>query len=314
MKLNEVSEDAIKLMLSPFSLRDKAKSWLTYFPRGSITTWEVLVQKFFNRYFPQSKAAKLRGEVTSFKQHDGESLSEAWERYNENLRKCSEPYFDFWTQVHTFYHGILPHTRVLVDAAAGSALSYKTLEEAWEEFEMMAHNDYQRQGEQAVVKKGYMEEDTLDALLAHSKILTRQLTDLTKKVEALSVNAMSFPPMVCDFCGGDHGSGDCLENMFSNPQEQVNYMGNPPRPQNNPYSNAYNLGWRNHPNFSWSNQAQQGQQRPPFSHQGSSHQPPHQGTSSLVASIQQKPWEIVVEKLATHTSSLMEETRRQKPT
>src|SRR5262249_48233221 len=26
-------------------------------------------------------------------------------------------------------------------------------------------------------------------------------------------------------------------------------------PHNNPYSNTYNPGWRNHPNFSWSNQA-----------------------------------------------------------
>ncbi|KAA3483048.1 reverse transcriptase [Gossypium australe] len=33
--------------------------------------------------------------------------------------------------------------------------------------------------------------------------------------------------------------------------EQVNFMGNNSRPQNNPYSNNYNVGWRNHPNFSW---------------------------------------------------------------
>lgn len=154
------------------------------------------------------------------------------ERYNEILRKYREHYFDFWTQVQSFYYDILPHMRVLVDAAAGGPLSYKTLEEAWEKFEMMAHNDYQRQGEQAVVKKGYMEEETLDALLAYNKILTKQLTDLTKKVATLSINVVSYPPVVCDFCGGDHGSDDCPGNMFSNPQEQVNYMGNPPRPQN----------------------------------------------------------------------------------
>ena len=54
--------------------------------------------------------------------------------------------------------------------------------------------------------------------------------------------------------------------------EQVDYLGSQPRPQNNPYSNSYNPGWRNHPNFSWSNpQAQRGngpatgfQRLPPF--------------------------------------------------
>ena len=33
-------------------------------------------------------------------------------------------------------------------------------------------------------------------------------------------------------------------------------MGNP---QNNPYSNTYNVGWRNHPNFSWKEQGNSGQ-------------------------------------------------------
>src|ERR1044072_372768 len=33
-------------------------------------------------------------------------------------------------------------------------------------------------------------------------------------------------------------------------------MGNP---QNNPYSNTYNVGWRNHPNFSWKEQGKSGQ-------------------------------------------------------
>jgi hypothetical protein len=49
-------------------------------------------------------------------------------------------------------------------------------------------------------------------------------------------------------------------------------------PKNNPYSNTYNPGWRNHPNFSWSSnqnvQNPQGQQRnfqPSTSYQA----PPH---------------------------------------
>ena len=41
-KFNGVSEDAVKLRLFPFSLRDKAKSWLYSLPAGSITTWEDL--------------------------------------------------------------------------------------------------------------------------------------------------------------------------------------------------------------------------------------------------------------------------------
>jgi len=34
-------------------------------------------------------------------------------------------------------------------------------------------------------------------------------------------------------------------------------------PKNNPFSNTYNLGWRNHPNFSWKRQGSYNQQMPP---------------------------------------------------
>ena len=42
-KHNGVSDDAIRLRLFPFSLRDKAKGWLNSLPTGSITTWDVMV-------------------------------------------------------------------------------------------------------------------------------------------------------------------------------------------------------------------------------------------------------------------------------
>ncbi|XP_062075805.1 uncharacterized protein LOC133779924 [Humulus lupulus] len=37
------------------------------------------------------------------------------------------------------------------------------------------------------------------------------------------------------------------------PMEQINIMGNFNRQANNPFSNTYNPGWRNHPNFLWRN-------------------------------------------------------------
>ncbi|KAK8933617.1 hypothetical protein KSP39_PZI015946 [Platanthera zijinensis] len=54
-KINGVSDDAIRLRLFPFSLRTKAKQWLSSLPRGSITTWNTLTEKFLSRYFPPPK-------------------------------------------------------------------------------------------------------------------------------------------------------------------------------------------------------------------------------------------------------------------
>ena len=44
MKMNGVLEDAIRLRLFPFSLKDRARGWLQSVQSGSITTWEDLAQ------------------------------------------------------------------------------------------------------------------------------------------------------------------------------------------------------------------------------------------------------------------------------
>ncbi|KAH9763478.1 hypothetical protein KPL70_001188 [Citrus sinensis] len=95
------------------------------------------------------------------------------------------------------------------------------------------------------------------------------------------VKAMTSAPAVvkqvaelsCVYCGEEHDFDNCPRNPAS-----VNYVDNFNRQlQNNPYSNTYNPGWKQHPNFSWSNQnrnalALNGQNRntqPPGFHQQS---------------------------------------------
>jgi hypothetical protein len=46
IKINRVSDVAIRLRLFPFSWKDEALDWLQIQPTGSITTWEDLVSKF----------------------------------------------------------------------------------------------------------------------------------------------------------------------------------------------------------------------------------------------------------------------------
>ena len=76
-KFNNVSEDAVKLRLFPFSLRDKAKGWLYPLPASSITTWEEFAQKFLTKFFPMAKTADIRNALTQFAHQTGESLFEA---------------------------------------------------------------------------------------------------------------------------------------------------------------------------------------------------------------------------------------------
>lgn len=83
---NGVIDDAIRLRLFAFSLRDKAKNSLNSLPIGSITTCDDLAQKFLFKFFPLAKTIEMRNNITSSMQLDSESLYEAWKRYKELLR------------------------------------------------------------------------------------------------------------------------------------------------------------------------------------------------------------------------------------
>ncbi|XP_062075432.1 uncharacterized protein LOC133779493 [Humulus lupulus] len=60
---------------------------------------------------------------------------------------------------------------------------------------------------------------------------------------------------VCLNCGGPRPFEQCMVVEMNNsiPMEQVNMMGNFHRQANNPFSNPFNQGWRNQPNFAWRN-------------------------------------------------------------
>ncbi|GJV15453.1 reverse transcriptase domain-containing protein [Tanacetum coccineum] len=77
IKYKDVPNSAIKLMLFPFSLMGAARRWLEKEPPRSILTWEDLVSKFINEFFPPSRTTNLRNEISNFQQPDQDSLNSA---------------------------------------------------------------------------------------------------------------------------------------------------------------------------------------------------------------------------------------------
>nr|GEX20856.1 hypothetical protein [Tanacetum cinerariifolium] len=60
LKFLNVPNTLIKLMLFPFSLKGAARIWLEKEPPRSIFTWDDLVSKFINQFFPLSKTTSLQ--------------------------------------------------------------------------------------------------------------------------------------------------------------------------------------------------------------------------------------------------------------
>ncbi|GKC77460.1 reverse transcriptase domain-containing protein [Tanacetum coccineum] len=77
IKYRDVPNSSIKLMLFPFSIEGAARIWLEKEPPRSILTWEDLVSKFINQFFPPSKTTNLRNEIMNFQQRFDESFCEA---------------------------------------------------------------------------------------------------------------------------------------------------------------------------------------------------------------------------------------------
>lgn len=215
-RFNNVSEDAVKLRLFPFSLRDKAKGWLHSLPAGSITTWADLAQKFLTKFFPMAKTAAMRNALTQFSQQSGETLCEAWERYKEMLRKCPHHGMPEWMVINCFYNGLGWQSRPIVDAASGGALWAKSYEAAYDLIEMMAANEYQnptlRMPQQKVA--GILDVDKATSLAA-------QLEALNLRVESLASQGLHQVASVCELCVGAHETSQCA---ISN--ESVQFVSN----------------------------------------------------------------------------------------
>ncbi|GJZ05376.1 reverse transcriptase domain-containing protein [Tanacetum coccineum] len=89
----EVPNTSIKLLLFPFSLDGEARDWLDKEPPRSILTWDDLVSKFINQYFPPSKTTYYRMDhyllpkpTIAFNEAEFENYSKANDANMNNLQ------------------------------------------------------------------------------------------------------------------------------------------------------------------------------------------------------------------------------------
>lgn len=254
IKYNGVSANAIRTRLFPFSLADKAMLWLSSLPDGSITSWDQLTCRFLAKFFPPSKSAKLKADITNFSQYEHESLCEAWERFQDMLRRCLHHGFSRRQQIQILYNGLSAQNRSSIDVACRGTMFKKTPEEVYSLIEEMASNNYQwPSGDRHVEKQvGVYQVDAIAALDLKLDVITKMLETLMQ-AQSQFTHATLSP---CERCGlARHDNQDCqVGNPWAKQVEEANHVSNSNRNQNDPYSSTYNPGRRNHPNFSWGGQ------------------------------------------------------------
>src|ERR1044072_4311468 len=96
------------------------------------------------------------------------------------------------------------------------------------------------------VRKSAFEIEAVGQIMSTTKKLTKQMAEIQQQLKGNNSQNYQRPSETdCTTCGGPYCGEFCSETAT---EEEVKAMG-PTR--NDPYSNTYNQGWRNHPNFSW---------------------------------------------------------------
>nr|GEZ67709.1 reverse transcriptase domain-containing protein [Tanacetum cinerariifolium] len=144
IKVNVVTDDALRLYLFPHSLTHYAIVWFDHLPRNSINTFEQMAKMFLGKYFPHSMVTKLRNEITNIRQRLDESLFEAWEHYKLLIDRCPNHNMLPVIQIDTFYNGLTLRHRDTINAAVGGTFMKRRPEECYDLIENMTalHNDW----------------------------------------------------------------------------------------------------------------------------------------------------------------------------
>nr|GEZ87510.1 hypothetical protein [Tanacetum cinerariifolium] len=67
-RYGKMQSEAVKLLIFPFSLCDKAKTWFNKLIEESITSWEQMRRAFINKFFPSLLFNRLLLEIRNFSQ------------------------------------------------------------------------------------------------------------------------------------------------------------------------------------------------------------------------------------------------------
>jgi hypothetical protein len=190
----------------------------------------------------------------------------------------------------------------------------KTGQQAYDLIESQSENSKQfsSRGKRGVGSKGVYELGIGGDVQSQMAAFDRKLDMIVKAMsnQSLSRSASLQNAQVCAICSYSDHTTDCCPMSSVSEHEQVNYMQQ--RPKYDPYSNTYNPGWKDHPNFKWSNNNahlappgfQQGP-RPQALLQYNPPQPAHAPTQQT----QGKSLEELVTSMASTTNTFMQETK-----
>lgn len=175
-------------------------------------------------------------------------MGDAYKRFKRVLVACPPHNMDAIRQMQMFVNGLKIKTKQLIDTVAGGSTNFSTATGIKKIIEAIAANEHMELYDRCQSKP----EGVIDLNLETNKIRIEDIiaAEVDKKLKAMNIGTQSVaqiqpvPTVCCEICSSLHQT----YYYFATPQqvEEIKFL-----KQNNPYSNTYNPGWKNYPNFSW---------------------------------------------------------------
>ncbi|XP_062014166.1 uncharacterized protein LOC133730628 [Rosa rugosa] len=233
----------LKLKAFPFSLEDRAKTWLFDLPSRHVDSWDKMVNEFLTKYFPASRVTVLRKQITGIQQAADESFCSYYERFKTLVASCPSHGMKEGNLLTYFYEGLLPLERQLLDAAAGGSFMDKTPEVAKELLANRSLNYQQYEG--ALSSSRRVNEVTSNSALEE------KLNNMSALLSQVLIEKGQEGVKACGVCSiQGHPTDQCPQLIQNGGWESLNAFESQ---RYKPFSNTYNPGLRDHPNFRWSN-------------------------------------------------------------
>nr|GEX16078.1 hypothetical protein [Tanacetum cinerariifolium] len=204
IKVNGVTDDALRLYLFPHSFTHHATACFDHLPRNSIITFEQMAKMFLGKYFPPSMVTKLKNEINNF---------------------------------HTFYNGLTLRHRDTINAAAGGTFMKRRLEECYALIENMTthHNNW----DTSIQRSGSSSSITSSSFDPKNVALKAKMAEINKKLmKVIQINQqVKAVTHSCETCVGPHSYNDCpatvgqTHNVYA--AGAYNQGGNSYQPQGN---------------------------------------------------------------------------------
>jgi hypothetical protein len=129
LMISGMNHETLKWMAFPFSLTGWAKQWYKHHVSSCHGSWVILKDQFCFAFFPLSKIIDLCNEVLNFARKEGESLGEAWSRYNQLTLSGLELSIPDAMFMQHFVHGLGTESAQYLDMTSRGVFVHCTVEE-----------------------------------------------------------------------------------------------------------------------------------------------------------------------------------------